>query len=262
MCLVALAWKPGRNLHLLLAANRDEFHARPSLPLAAWTDAPDVLGGRDQTAMGTWLGVSTRGRLAVVTNVRTPAPPEAALRSRGALAADFLRGSASPVAHHIRIQPTLPDYSPCNLLIADTQELRYISNCPGIAPRVLEPGLYGLSNASLDTPWPKLLSLKAAVRRWLLPGGSLTAVEPLFEALARTDPPADAQLPDTGVGLERERRLAPVFLRGADYGTRCSTLLWVTEDGEGCITERRFGPEGVALGETQLRFRWPLRVSH
>lgn len=262
MCLVALAWKPGRNLHLVLAANRDEFHARPSLSLSAWPDAPDVLAGRDQTAMGTWLGVSTRGRLAVVTNVRTPGPPEAALRSRGALAADFLRGSASPVAHHIRIQPTLPDYSPCNLLIADTQEARYISNCPGIAPRVLEPGLYGLSNASLDVPWPKVLALKAAVRRWLLPGGSLTAVEPLFEAMASTDQPADALLPDTGVGLERERRLAPVFLKGAAYGTRCSTLLWVTEDGDACITERRFGPEGVALGETQLRFHWPLRASH
>jgi len=262
MCLVAFAWKPGCKLHLLLAANRDEFHARPSLPLATWSDAPDVLGGRDQSAMGTWLGVSTRGRLAVVTNVRTPVPPEPTPRSRGALAADFLRGSASPVAHHIRIQPTLPEYSPCNLLMADAREACYLSNQTGIAPRILEPGLYGLSNAALDTPWPKLVTLKAAVRRWLHRGGSLAGVEPLFEALARTDQPMDALLPNTGVGLERERRLAPVFIRGTDYGTRCSTLLWVTEDGEGCITERRFGPDGVGLGETQRRFRWPLTAQH
>lgn len=261
MCLVALAWKPGRSLQFLLAANRDEFHVRPSLPLAPWVDAPQILAGRDQSGGGTWLGLSTQGRLAVVTNIRLPTPPPA-LRTRGLLAADFLRGDAPPVAHHIRIQPTLPDYGPCNLLIADSQQACYLSNHPGFAPRILQPGLYGLSNASLDAPWPKVVSLKAAVRRWLHLGGVRSAIEPLFDALASTDQPADALLPDTGVGLDRERTLAPAFIRGAEYGTRCSTLLWVTEDGEGCIRERRFGPGGVALGETQLRFRWPVADRH
>lgn len=256
MCLIAFAWQPTPQLKLLMAANRDEFHGRPSLPLKPWADDPELLAGRDATAMGTWLGVSTRGRIAAVTNVRLPTMEAAGLRSRGALPVAFLQGSESPGAHRDRLLPALADYGPCNLLIADAQEACYLSNRPGIAPQTLQPGVYGLSNAALDTPWPKTVALKAAVQRWL-DAGALGDTEALFTALANAESPPDAALPDTGVGLARERFVAPAFIRGREYGTRCSTLVWVTASGEGRIIERRFGPEGVLLGETQLGFDWP-----
>lgn len=261
MCLLALAWKPQPGLRFVLASNRDEFHARPTLPLATWEEAPQILAGRDAMGGGTWLGVSTVGRLAAVTNVRLPSLPPA-LHSRGALAADFLRSPRAPATHHVAIQPTLDGYSPCNLLIADTQEARYLSNQPGVSPRLLQPGLYGLSNAALDTPWPKVLRLKAALHRWLH-RGSLGDLEPLFTALASREVADDAALPDTGVGLARERLLAPAFIiAGPEYGTRCSTVVWVCDDGSGGMVERRFGPEGVSLGETRLAFRWPTPAPH
>lgn len=256
MCLIALAWQPSPSLRLLVAANRDEFHARPSLPLDAWSDAPGLLAGRDGTALGTWLGVSTRGRLAAVTNVRLPALEDQKRRSRGALPVAFLQGSDRPSAHRDALLPRLAQYGACNLLIADSQEACYLSNRPGVAPQTLQPGVYGLSNAALDTPWPKTVALKAAVRQWLA-AGALGDTEPLFTALANHEQPPDAALPDTGVGLARERFVAPAFIRGREYGTRCSTLVWVTAEGEGCIIERRFGPEGVLLGETERRFHWP-----
>ena len=156
----------------------------------------------------------------------------------------------------------MPDYSPCNFLMADAQEACYLSNRPGVAPRILVPGIYGMSNASLDTPWPKLLSMKAAMRRWFITGASLSEIESLFEALANTNQPPDDMLPDTGLGLERERELAPVFIRGPTYGTRCSSILWVTEEGQGSIIERRFGPGGSPLGQTQMHFRWPIEFRH
>lgn len=256
MCLIAFAWQPVPALRLLMAANRDEFHARPSEPLARWADHPDILAGRDVTACGTWLGLSTRGRLAAVTNVRLPGLEGKSQRSRGALPVDFLLASESPSAHRERLTPTLADYGPCNLLMADAHEACYLSNRAGVAARRLTPGVYGLSNAALDTPWPKTVALKAAVQAWL-DAGDWQDSRPLFAALANDTRPPDAALPDTGVGLERERFVAPAFIRGAQYGTRCSTLLWVTAQGAGTLIERRFGPEGVLLDETRLDFAWP-----
>ncbi len=255
MCLIAFAWNPTPSLRLLVAANRDEFHARPSAPLAFWADQPQILAGRDIEGGGTWLGVSTRGRLAAVTNVRLPGVPAAGLRSRGALALDYLTGSGSPQAW-LAGQGGLGQYGPCNLLLVDAGQAVYASNQSGVAVQPLAAGLYGLSNATLDTPWPKTRQLKAAVADWLAQGATADTAE-LFTALANPATPPDALLPDTGVGLSRERFVAPAFILGREYGTRCSTLILVEADGAGTMIERRFGPDGLALGESRVEFRWP-----
>ena len=257
MCLIAFGFHPSPALRLLVVANRDEFHARPSTAVSHWPDHPDVIAGRDVSAQGTWLGVSTRGRLAAVTNVRLPGQPAMGLKSRGALVQEYLAGTDSPERHLVALQGQLGGYGPCNLLIADTQQAWYASNDGGTSAQQLDAGLYGLSNAALDTPWPKTQALKTKVSAWLA-GAEHGDVEPLFTALADTSQPPDTTLPDTGMGLERERFLAPAFIRGPQYGTRCSTLVLVDRAGLGLMIERRFGPEGVALGETRIAFRWPL----
>ncbi|MES2681938.1 MAG: NRDE family protein [Pseudomonadota bacterium] len=256
MCLIAFGTHPSPALRLLVVANRDEFHARPSTALAHWPDQPDLIAGRDISAHGTWLGVSTRGRLAAVTNVRLPGVPAVGLKSRGALALDYLAGADTPAAHLAALGDQLVGYGPCNLLIADTQQVWYASNQPGVPVRRLGDGLYGLSNAALDTPWPKTTALKDKVAAWLA-DAEPSDVEPLFTALADPTQPPDAALPDTGVGLTRERFVAPAFIRSLQYGTRCSTVVMVDAAGAGVMIERRFGPEGIALGETRIEFRWP-----
>lgn len=257
MCLIAFAWNPTPALRLVVAANRDEFHSRPSLPLAVWADEPELIAGRDVEAQGTWLGLSARGRLAAVTNVRLPGAPAPGLRSRGALTLDFLRGSASPQAHLAALDDSFAQYGACNLLLADTDGAWYASNRPGVAAQPLSAGVHGLSNAALDTPWPKTLKLKSAVQHWLREGRSSDTAA-LFAALADEHQPPDAELPDTGVGLARERYLASAFIRGREYGTRCSTVIVVDAAGHGRVIERRFGPEGKPLGESDVAFAWPV----
>lgn len=258
MCLIAFGWRPVPGLSLLMVANRDEFHGRPTAPLAYWPDQPELLAGRDIEACGTWLGLSTHGRLAAVTNVRRPGAPATGLRSRGALAVDYLLGSDSPARTLANLHADFGRYGPCNLLLADARSACYASNQPGVAVQPLAPGLYGLSNATLDSPWPKTLRLKQAVADWLAQD-HYNDTSPLFAALADTHTPADSHLPDTGVGLTAERFVAPAFILGREYGTRCSTVIVIDAEGAGSVVERRFGPEGIALGESRAEFRWPLR---
>ena len=249
MCLIAFAWMQHPAYRLVLAANRDEYHARPTQPLDYWTDRPGVLGGRDGLAGGSWLAVARGGRVAAVTNVRTPAPVRGPV-SRGQLIIDFLVSHADAGAH--APPATLGQAGPCNLLLFDSARAGYHANHPAAVSHAITPGVHGLSNAALDTPWPKTQQLRAALADAL--AGPALATEPLFAALADETRPPDAALPDTGIGLVRERRLAPAFIRGATYGTRASTLVLVDHGGHGTIIERRFGPNGVPQGETTLDF--------
>ena len=253
MCLIAFAWQHPR-YRLVLAGNRDEFHGRASAPLARWDDVPDILAGRDLQALGTWLGVSERGRLAAVTNVRLPEPSVPGLLSRGKLISDFLHADAGAETHAASLMPSLSRYGGCNLLLFDREHAVYASNQPQASARRLRPGIYGLSNAALDTPWPKTTALREALAGWLQGPAEDTGV--LFDALANERQPADAELPDTGVGIERERLVAPAFIRNPAYGTRCSTVVTIGHDGAGRIAERRFGGDGVYLGDTALDFHW------
>ncbi|SER02879.1 Uncharacterized conserved protein, contains NRDE domain [Azotobacter beijerinckii] len=246
MCLIVFAWRPGHATPLVLAANRDEFYARPSLPLATWPEAPGVHAGRDLEAGGTWLGVGPGGRFAALTNIRDPAQAQGR-RSRGELPAGFLLGELSPAAYLAQVAERVRDYSGFNLLAGTAGEL-WFYHAREAAPRRLPAGLYGLSNASLDTPWPKLRRAKAALADCL----ETPEAGCLLAALHDPQPAPDAELPDTGVGLASERLLSSVFIASANYGTRSSTALIVAADGTRQLVERSYGPYGAHLAEVRL----------
>lgn len=246
MCLIVLAWRPGHPLPLIVAANRDEFYARPARPLAAWEDAPGVYAGRDLEAGGSWLGIGPDGRFAALTNLRDPGQALGA-RSRGELVAGFLRGTASPADYLAQVRARAGEYSGFNLLVGDSRQLCYFNPRSG-APRELPPGLHGVSNAVLDTPWPKLERARAALAERLADADP----QALLELLADTRRPADGQLPETGVGLATERLLSSVFIASPNYGTRASSVLKVHADGRREFLERSFGPQGARLGDVHL----------
>ena len=248
MCLILVAWQVHPDYPLVVAANRDEFHARPAAPAARWTEAGHVLAGRDLEAGGTWLGVTENGRFAAVTNVREPGAPKGAV-SRGHLTRDFLMGAMPPGDFAASLSDTA--YSGFNLLVADAETLCYRSNRDGSA-RELPPGIYGVSNHLLDTPWPKLATAKA---RFSVALASLPERESFFDLLADDEIVPDECLPATGVPLEWERRLSAVFVRSPGYGTRASTLLLRRADGSGILIERSFGTEADVAGEVCLPFR-------
>lgn len=245
MCLIVFAWQPDSPTVLRLASNRDEFYTRPSAALSEWQDAPGVFAGRDLQAGGTWLGVTAQGRFAALTNIRD-LKQNAGPRSRGALTADYLLGQDPAPAYLDRIMRDAAEYPGFNLLVGDRQQLWHFNSQEG-RPRQLERGFYGLSNANLDTPWPKLLRARKA-----LSDGLEAEDEALLELLADRSQPADHLLPDTGVGLATERLLSTAFIIGEAYGTRASTVLNLHSNGRWNITERSFGPHGVALGEVAL----------
>lgn len=253
MCLLTLAWQADPRWPLVLAGNRDERHDRPTLTARRWQDAPHVLGGVDLEAGGAWLGVSELCRLVSVTNVRSPGGIGRARRSRGLLTRGFLLGETDLAGLRAL---DLDGFNPFNLIGVQDGQAFLAGNSPRPQVRLLGPGIYGLSNGSLDEPWPKTLRLKAVMAGWL--AGDAAELEPLFEALADPRAAPDGDLPDTGVGLERERMLSPAFLLGEVYGTRCSTVVRIAADGQGELTERSFGPMGVAAGEVRLAFRWPV----
>lgn len=253
MCLIALAWRAHPRYALVLAANRDEFHDRPSAALSEWPDAPGLFGGRDLRAGGSWLALSAQGRLAAVTNVRE-LERGSGLRSRGALVTQFLRSEAGSADAAEGLMAEATRYGAFNLLLFDGRDLSYASNRPQPGWQPVLPGVHGLSNAALDTPWPKTLRLKAAMAGWVESGEDRT--ETLFAALADADPPPDTDLPDTGVGLARERLLGSPFIRGPVYGTRASSVVRIRHDGRWQFEERRFGPDGRAEGLVQLDGRF------
>ncbi len=248
MCLIVFAWRPGHPLPLVLAANRDEFYDRAATPLGEWADIPGLYAGRDLQAGGTWLGMTTGGRFAALTNIRDPRQPRGA-RSRGELPLDYLRGATSAPAFLAELALRVDEYSGFNLLLGDRHALYYFNSEEGEIRRLL-PGLYGLSNAGLDTPWPKVLRATAALAATL----DDPRPERLLDLLGDRQQPPRVLLPDTGVGLDWEMLLATVFIVGPGYGTRASTALVMAGDGGVRLVERSFGNEGRAIGEVDLRF--------
>ena len=233
-----------------MAGNRDEAHERPTSALARWEDWPMVLAGRDLRSGGTWAGVSTQGRMAVVTNVRDPRIVMPGAPSRGQLPVEFLAGAEPAAAAAARIQRRASGFAPFNLVLADGEDAVYVSNHPLPRRQPLAPGVHGLSNGDLDEPWPKTRRLSETMSRWMASGAD--EVDMLWRALADDRLAADTELPDTGVGPERERLLSAAFIRNPIYGTRASTIIALDAAGRGWISERRFGPDGGLLGETTL----------
>lgn len=237
MCLILFAWKMHENFPLILAANRDEFYERPTAPAAFWEDAPGLLAGRDLREGGTWLGITRKGRLAALTNYRDPATLKDGAPSRGKLVADFLRGRRTPEAYLHRLSPKAAQYNGFGLLVGNPSELYYFSNRG--TQILLLPGVHGISNHLLDTPWPKVERGKQAFRD-LLEREKAPSPDTMFALLADRSRPPDEQLPDTGVGLERERVFSPLFIESPLYGTRSSTVLMIDRSGRVTFVERVF----------------------
>jgi uncharacterized protein with NRDE domain len=251
MCLILFAYRAHADYPLVLAANRDEDYARPAAAAGFWEDHPAVCGGRDLERGGTWLGLSRGGRFAAVTNYRDGLPRRAGARSRGELTRDYLVGAQPALAYLEAVRLRAADYSGFGLIVGDLRECHFLSNRDG-ALRRIDPGIYGLSNHLLDTPWPKVERGKRALRAAL---AGPVEVAALHRLLADREPAPAHELPRTGVGPERERELSPLFIAGERYGTRASTVVRVRRDGEVVFSEHRFGAAGCALGETLIEFR-------
>ncbi|WP_176595212.1 MULTISPECIES: NRDE family protein [Sphingobium] len=246
MCIMAMAWKAHPRWRLILIGNRDELHARPAAPLARWEKPDHLIAGQDLLSGGTWLGVSEQGRAAIVTNLRGYGDPKPDRASRGALVTDLLAGrEAAP----------LDGFNPFNLILIEGDQAHFLTNRPAPLRTDLTPGLYGLSNGTLDAPWPKTLALKSALLDWLVAG----ADDPLslFDTLRSESLPHAGIAPDTPSDVPAEALISPIFIRNPAYGTRCSTVIAIDAEGHGTINERRFDPDGVQTGETGVTFNWP-----
>jgi len=249
MCLIAFGWQCHPRWRLVLVANRDEFHARPTLPLAAWDEAPQVIAGRDLEAGGTWAGIAPHGRASVITNVRDMKADHGGL-SRGLLVADYLGSNMPSRSHAIELMASARDYRPFNLLTFDRDAAYYLGNHPDARAQPVAPGVHGLSNADFNAPWPKTSALVHRLEAWL-DADDADDTGGLFRMLADPGRWPDGLLPDTGVGIERERFLSSAFIVGDTYGTRASTVILVDHDDRALIAERRFGPDGLYEGETR-----------
>ncbi len=246
MCLIALAWNAEPEHRLLLLANRDEYHARPSAPLSWWPDMP-ILAGRDLLEGGTWLGLSRQGRVAAVTNVRGADAGRRFARSRGALVTDFLRDRQPAADWAAALAPQAGAYGGFNLLLYDGRDLVYASNRPSFGVALVAPGIHALSNAALDTPWPKVTAARTRLQ-WAL--SEQADDDRLLDSMNDRHCADDTDLPDTGVGLSAERLLSPAFIRSDAYGTRCTSLLRLHSDGRVLLRERRYDAAGANSGET------------
>ena len=235
MCVAAIAWLAHPRWRLVAIGNRDEFHARPTAPLAAWDNG--IIAGRDLQAGGTWLGVHPAGRFALVTNLRAEGYPKPGMASRGGLVTDWLLDK--PLGD-------LAAMNPFNLFVAGPDGAELLTNHPAPQRQPLAPGIHGLSNGSFADRWYKTLRLETALAEWLVAGGQSTA--PLFAALA------DRTLaPDM-----HDAEFSSVFIANPAYGTRCSTVLLVDDAGEGTIIERSFDASGKVTGDAAFGFRWPI----
>jgi uncharacterized protein with NRDE domain len=255
MCLILIAWRATPEYPCVVAANRDEFHARPTARAEWWPDHPQILAGRDLEAGGTWLGLTRSGRFAALTNFRDPqgrhgAPSGAAPPSRGGLVTSLLDSGASVAESLAYLGEVGAGYKGFNAIFSDGERLGIFESVRGRG-RELEPGIYGLSNHLLDTPWPKVQDAKSRLQHALL---DTSDTAPLL-ALLRDDRPApDEHLPKTGLSLEWERLLSSAFVRSPDYGTRCSTIIRIGREGRAYFEEWSWDSEGADIGEASLQF--------
>jgi uncharacterized protein with NRDE domain len=249
MCLINFAYKVHHEFELVVGSNRDEFYNRPTAQVDYWMDAPHVLAGRDLEKNGTWMGVTKQGRFAALTNYREPNQTGGPKRSRGELVGDFLIGSEHPHAYIKNVQQRGKQYPGFNLIIGNLHNLYYFSNIENKI-QLLEPGVYGLSNHLLDTPWPKVRKGKEGLEKCLHGQGDFIT-ECIFSALRLEDVAPDDELPETGINLEWERNLSPLFIRTPLYGTRSSTVMLMSRK-EVVYVERTY--EGRDFKEKERRF--------
>ncbi len=252
MCLLLIAKEVHPEYKLIVAANRDEFYSRPALPAAFWKDHPELLAGKDLEAGGTWLGITRSGRFSAITNyrdfhkaIKNNAP------SRGKLTTDFLFGDDSPSYYTKKLQEHSSNYNGFNLVYGIKNDLYYFSN-QSDAEIKLECGIYGLSNALLDTPWPKVEKSKKRFAEILMLKKDV--VKNLFDLLYDKEIAEDKLLPDTGIGMEKEKALSSIFIMVPDYGTRCSTVLLVGQDDKTTFIEKTYPSGKNNFSEVKYEF--------
>ena len=255
MCLIAVAWRTHPRFELALIANRDEFHARPAVAAAADAERPDIYGGRDLQAGGSWLGLARSGRFATVTNYREDLAPHPGARSRGELVTRFLEGGDTALQFAGALDgEAYAGFSLLAALLGEREQLVYVSN-RGDPARALTPGVYGLSNASLDTPWPKLLRSKSRLQS-LIEHGTVDT-ETLFALLADREPGSSEDIADAisdDLPPEMMRAIAAPFVVTPAYGTRCSTVVLAGRSGQVHVHERRFDSSGTPTGDSHVVF--------
>lgn len=234
----------------MVVANRDEFYNRRTAAAGYWEDHPEILGGRDLEAGGTWLGMSRNGRISMITNYRDPKHIDPKAPSRGHLISDYLLSDVNPGQYLHALEPNGKRYNGFNLITGTTEDLWYFSNYREGVDK-LRAGLYGLSNHLLETPWPKVV--KGKKRMGEVTAGPFSAKD-LFEVLYNDELADDPSLPDTGVGLERERALSSMFIKSPGYGTRCSTVILVNYDDEVLFAERVYDLSTFAFSEKSFTF--------
>ncbi|MDQ1004530.1 uncharacterized protein with NRDE domain [Neobacillus niacini] len=227
MCLILFAYKVHPKYKLIVAANRDEFYQRPTAPAYFWEDDPDILAGRDLEKMGTWMGVTKMGRFSALTNYRNPKEDSNGKRSRGELVLDALQYQGDIKDYMENLVINKDKYPGYNLLAGDGNMLYYYSN---VGQELLEvpPGIYGVSNHLLNTEWPKVQMGKEGLTE-IITTKQTDLVEPLLTLLQKADQAPDEKLPKTGVSLELERMLSPMFIKSEGYGTRSSTVMLMSE---------------------------------
>jgi uncharacterized protein with NRDE domain len=251
VCLIVLAWRARADLPLAVAANRDEWRDRAAAAAHWWPDSPFLLAGRDLKARGTWMGLTLSGRFAAVTNFRDPADKRSTALSRGTLVTEFLLGSEAAPDFLGRLRARVREYNGFNLVLGDPHGLYYFGSREG-AVREIEPGVHGLSNHVLDEPWPKVTRGRHAMTTAL---GATDPSSGLFEMLSDTRGVPDEELPETGVGLDWERRLASPLITGPDYGTRASTVVLLSGDGKATFEERTRGADGSVTQTAAYEFQ-------
>jgi uncharacterized protein with NRDE domain len=258
VCLLVLAWQSHPRYRLIVAANRDEFHDRPAAALGKWAPGAgpahdEILAGRDLQSGGTWLGLDRSRRFGVVTNYRDLQRSAPGAPSRGELIPQYLTQGADAGAFLQALERSAESYAGFNLLVSDPDALWYASNRAERFARPLSPGVYGLSNHLLDTPWPKLARVRRAFRAWLDATPEPNPDELLTMLADRAPATEHEQLPQTGLSLEWERVLSSPFVLNREYGTRCSTVLLLEPAGALALWERRFDPAGAVTGQTEVR---------
>jgi uncharacterized protein with NRDE domain len=253
MCLILFSIKSHPEYKLVLVGNRDEYHDRPSAPAAFWDEAPHLLAGKDLLAGGTWFGVTKSGRLAGVSNYREANSLKKDAPSRGRLVSQFLLTGVSPRTYLDNIIKDAHRYNGFNLILGRKDEIFWYSN-RGKGIRKLSPGIYGLSNHLLDTPWPKVVRGKDQLAR-LISQNILPEPEEFFAMLGDRTVDSDRELPDTGVGLERERMLSPIFISSPGYGTRSSTILLIDRNDLVTFIERTFNRETTHASTVRYDFQ-------
>lgn len=252
MCLLIFAHQVSHDYPLLIAANRDEFHARPTAPSEFWADHPDLLAGRDLEQGGTWMGVTRSGRFAAVTNYRDPARTAAAPRSRGELPLRYLTGSHSPESYLVALAGWAQDYAGFNLLVGDSKSLWYFTNSDVLEPQRLAPGIYGLSNARLDTPWPKVERGKAGMEALLQTAAvSHQGLASVVSDRAMADP---RELGALQLDSAMDPVLSAQFIVTQGYGTRSCTTLWTDARQRYSWREQSFDAHGIASAMQQWDF--------